>query len=129
MLVNLTEKAPIPDGTYVAEVVNIEETEGIYGPQLCWMFRVVAPEKHAGALVSGWTSQSADTRGKLAQWAAACLGRDLHGGVSFDTDQLVGRKLKLTVTVEQSKQGALVNKIQSAQACVETEKDDPFADS
>jgi hypothetical protein len=111
--IETTEIVVLPTGEYVAEVADIEESVGNFGPQLKWTFRILNSKDHSDCQVLGWTSTSPSTKGKLANWASACHARRIRGGETIDTHDLIGRRVSLVLTVEENGEGAEFNKIQT----------------
>ena len=135
MKIDTTEIVVLPTGEYVAEVEEIEEVEGNYGPQLKWTFRVLNSKDHKDCTVLGWTSTSPSTKGRLVNWVSACYGRRIRGGETIDTHDLIGKRVSLVLTVEENGDGAEFNKIQSLKPHKKSqptqdeqadEDDDPF---
>lgn len=106
-----TEWPKVPTGNYPATIADITEAEGQYGPQLRVEFELGDVETVDGEVqsvkLSSWTSQKF-TGGKKPSklWtlvAAAGLSPDAMEGL--DVAELIGRKVRLTVTEEPRRDG------------------------
>ncbi len=117
----VTESKPAPTGDYRVQVVDIEEFEGNFGPQLRFTLEVV-DGPYAGKQIYAWCAAKLSTRSKLAQWAAA-LGCPFVPGEMFDTDDLVGRQAIAVVTLESGDNGNEFNRVQGLRSV-----QDPFED-
>lgn len=88
-------------GEYPAQVAEIEAVEGQFGPQLRWKFNT-----DDGHTLSAWSSQTFSPKSKLYKWTAAALGgRDIPAGVAFDSDAVIGRRVRLIVVTQAGKEG------------------------
>jgi len=96
----------IPTGSYPATIQSLEEAEGKFGPQFRWMFdlgRIVdVDEVEDEKLLVGYTGQELGSKSKLWAWVAA-TGLDPAEGI--DTEDLIGRRVVLDVTIEPRKDG------------------------
>lgn len=93
-------------GEYGATVSQIETADGQYGPQLKWQFSLEGDRR-----LSAWTSQTFSAKSKLWKWTAAALGRDIPRGYTLDTDFLIGRPVRVIVTVTPGRDGEDYNRI------------------
>ena len=103
---------PVPTGRYVARISEIEEADGQYGPQLKFSFDLPPDEEGQPRSLIGWTSQRFSPKSKLYGWVKAAFG----GGVidrqyTFNSDELIGKKVFLTV-VEKTGDNGIFNKIE-----------------
>lgn len=122
MKITTVENVVIPTGEYLARVLELEHEQGNFGPQFKWRFEVRKPDEYTGKELVGWTSTSPSLKGKFVKWAMACFGRAFEAGESIDTDELVGSKVTLVVTVKESDDGGEYNKVESIKACKKVSK-------
>lgn len=108
---------PYAAGNYQAKCAAIADgPNGEYGPSLEFKFLLLGEEDENGneVYVSGLASKTFSSRSKLGQWAAALLGvESFDTGYRLDTDELIGRKCELTLTIEPNAKGEKVNKIKA----------------
>lgn len=128
-----TKNEVIPVGEYPATIDNIEDADGQFGPQLKFTFSI-ASGPYADKVLSAWCSKSFNVKSKLFAWTKAVFGGvDIPEDYNFDSDQLVGQKVMLTVIKKQSPDGAEYNKVDSvspmpkAKAAVKVAPKPPFA--
>jgi len=137
--ITTVETVTIPTGEYLAQVVDITGEQGNFGPQFRWKFDILKPDDYSEKSLVGWTSTSPSLKGKFVKWATACLGRTIRAGESIDTDELIGAKVVLTVTVKEGDDGSEFNKVESVKAYRKTkpapppepvgdDDEDPFGD-
>ena len=104
---------PVPTGRYSAKIVDIEETEAQFGPQLKFTFELPPDEDGENRTIFGWCSKKFSSKSKLYGWTRAALGgNSIDRSYMFNSDDLIGRKVTLSVTEEQGELG-IVNKISS----------------
>jgi len=100
------EYTMIPMGSYPATVAAIEEAEGTFGPQLRWTLNLGEVEDVDGntedRTLVGYTGQVLSNKAKLWGWVQA-TGLDPADGLN--SDDLVGRRVVLDVTIEPRKDG------------------------
>lgn len=107
-----------PLGEYEAEIGSIKPDEGDYGPQLVFTFMLDDAEGNVVPL-TGWTSQIFSDRSKLYAWTKAALGgHAIPKEYAFDSDDLIGKLVLLTLTVHERTDGSTFNKILSMRAKV-----------
>lgn len=100
MRVQQTTYEVIPTGDYPAMIENIEDSDGMYGPQACWIF-VIDGGEHQGARVKAWTSAKFSPKSRLYQWTQAAFGgADIPPSYDFDSADLVGRKVTISLVVK-----------------------------
>lgn len=139
MKLTTVENVVIPTGEYLAQVVEIVPEEGNFGPQFRWKFDVLKPEAYLEKSLVGWTSTSPSLKSKFVRWATACLGRQIGAGETIDTDNLVGCRIVLVVTVKEGDDGAAYNKVDGLRAVkraqpapptptVDEDDEDPFGE-
>lgn len=115
MLVQAKTAELMETGRYKAKVKAITPETGQYGEQLKWQFEVIE-EPYAGQTLSGWTNLSMNTTGKLVLWGCAALNETPSDDTEFDTDDLVGKTVELTVIEKTGKDGKVYNKIEDCRA-------------
>lgn len=118
MSVRIAQTATVthPLGEYEAEIGAINEVEGQFGPQLKFTFMLDDPEGNVVSL-PGWTSMIFSSRSKLYGWTQAALGGDkIPREYNFNSDDLIGKSVLLTLTVHQREDGSTYNKIFSVRA-------------
>ncbi|MFC2052842.1 hypothetical protein ACFLV7_00890 [Chloroflexota bacterium] len=104
---------PVPTGRYSARIIEIAESDGQFGPQVKITFELPPDEHGETRTIYGWCSQKFSTRSKLYEWTKAALGGEPIDRIyTFDSDDLVGKKVTLSVTEENGELG-IYNKISS----------------
>lgn len=114
-----------PEGVYIMSLKDFED--GIEGnPQYgggerCrWVFtieRVVsalddeAAAEQVGEEFWAWTSKTMSTRSNMYKYITALVGRPLAAGEQIDTDDLIGRKVKVNVVEYEKADGSVGTKI------------------
>lgn len=103
----------LPTGEYLAQIVDIEDVDGNYGPQFQFQFEIVKPKPFEGKTMRGWCSQSPSLKSKLMSWTAAAFNRPIETGEAVDTMDLIGRKVVLVIITEPKSDGSgeEINKI------------------
>lgn len=101
----------VPTGDYKARIAEIVEDEGVYGPQVKFAFLVVGGEFDDQTLL-GWCSAKFSSQSKLYQWTRAAFGADIPTEYAFNSDDLLGRNVILTVIVREKDDGTEFNKIE-----------------
>ena len=116
-IVQYTEQAVIPMGVYNARITEVnEDTEGQFGPQFQYNFEITAGE-HEGVNLLGWSSQKFSKKSKMRKWATAALQRTFSPGEQIDTDDLVGKPVRIEVLKKTSESdGSEFNKIDDVTA-------------
>jgi hypothetical protein len=106
------EKLDVLDtGIYRARVNSIEADEGQFGPQVKFEFEIL-DEPYADRTLVGWCSAKFSVRTKLFKWTRGILGRRIQVDERFDSDKLVGRECRLSVTIKiRADDGTEFNKI------------------
>lgn len=103
----------LPVGDYHAVITDIQQTDGIYGPQLCFSFTIEGGD-HDGSQLKAWCSAKFSTKSKLYEWARAAFGGvEIPPTYTFDADDVMGRKVTLTVIINAKDDGTEFNKIQT----------------
>ena len=102
---------PVPTGKYPARIVEIEESTGQFGPQLKFRFELPPEEDGEPRTLLGWTSQKFSTKSKLYSWTKAALGGlPIDRSYSWNSDDLIGKKVLITVMEKEGDEG-VYNKI------------------
>lgn len=98
------------DGDYESVIVEVVEKEGKFNknPFLLWSFKIKdavrSGEYVDDVVVSGMTNSVPAEGQKFDKWLKAC-GVELEDGETFDTDELVGRSVKVIVENSTRKDG------------------------
>ena len=100
----------LPLGSYVAEISDIHEVTGQYGPQLKFIF-CIAEGDFAGQELWGWASSKFSPKSKLYSWTQAAFNTPIPRTYTFDSDDVIGRRVKLTVIVHTGEDGTEYNRI------------------
>ena len=95
-------------GVYPARLASIEPTDGQFGQQLKIKFDLDGAGGHS---LTVWTSSVFSQKSRLGQLAKAAFGRDIPPDYVLDTDHLIGRRLRLLVTIEERSDGSTFNKV------------------
>ena len=106
----------LPAGEYPATVMSAESEEGLYGPQVKFTFAVQEPEQYAGKELTGWCSQKFNCKSKLYRWTRAMFGADIPKGWNLETDDLIGKRVSLTLVIEAGKEDSEYNKVHDLRA-------------
>lgn len=102
----------LPTGDYTATIVGIEPVDGQFGPQLRFDF-MVSDGEHTGATLRSWASAKFSPRSKLYQWTrAAFRGNAIPPSYALNTDDLLNKRVVLSVIVETREDGSEFNKVQ-----------------
>ena len=109
-----------PVGEYVAQIGKIVPKPGDYGPQLQIAFKLIQMDDDASPVL-GWCSQTFSNKSKLYAWTNAAFG---GGGIpetyDFDSDDLINKKVLLTLVIRDREDGTPFNRIDSLRAIPET---------
>ena len=100
----------IPTGEYAAKVVGIEQVTGQYGEQLKVKFEITDPA-HTGATLSAWCGMSFNPKSKLYSLAAAAFAAPIPPDYVLDTDDLIGKGLRIVVVEKTKPDGATFSKV------------------
>lgn len=110
IVVEQTVFEPIPTGEYPAKVASVEEVEGKYGPQLKINFDLTAPGLE-GRKLAAWTNRIFAHGKPLFTLAEAAFGAPIPEGYALNTDDVVGRPLRLVI-VEKTKDGKTFSRVE-----------------
>ena len=117
-----THYEPIPTGKYPARITEIESSEGQFGPQLKFTFELPPNQNGDPRTILGWTSQKFSSKSKLYTWTKAALGGEqIDRSYIFNSDDLIGCKVLLTVVERESDDGEIFNKIDGVSPFVKQE--------
>lgn len=107
-----TKYEPIPDGVYAAQVGNVEQAEGQFGTQLKIRFDLLDPDYSDRSLI-GWTSCKLSPKSKLWAWSKAAIfgGHDIPSNWTFDSDDLLDKRVQVVVSTERGSDGETFSKI------------------
>lgn len=109
-----------PVGEYVARIDKITEKEGTFGPQLQIAFKLTQMDEKASPVL-GWCSQTFSNKSKLYAWVKAAFGGGpIPETYDFDSDDLIGKKVLLTLVIRDREDGTQFNRIDSLRAIPET---------
>lgn len=113
MRVQVKTYDPIPSGEYLAKIAEIAaEPKGTFGPQFKFKFDILEPKEFDSKSLVGWTSQNVSPKSKFYGWARAAFGGTAIPPKAWvNTDDLVGRKVRLQVVIARSDSGEEYNKI------------------
>lgn len=105
-----------PVGEYVGRIDKITEKEGTYGPQLQFAFKLIQMDEKASPVL-GWCSQTFSNKSKLYAWTKASFGGgEIPETYDFDSDDLIGKKVLLTLVIRDREDGTPFNRIDSLRA-------------
>jgi hypothetical protein len=104
----------IPQGTYYATIVNLEQVPGEkYGPQVKITFSVGAQTFEQPVNLVGWCSTNYSEKSKLFAWTKAALGAEFDPMAEFEAAPLFGREVLVNVSKKVSATGTEFNKIEA----------------
>jgi hypothetical protein len=112
MIIEQKQYELLPVGEYPAKITNIEAEEGMFGPQLKFTFAVDGGD-HDGKLLSAWTSTHFSSKSKLYSWARAAFNTAIPPEYNLNTDDLLNRKVNLTVVIKLKEDGTEFNRIET----------------
>ena len=101
----------VPTAEYKARIVEIDEDEGQFGPQVKFSFIILGGE-YDGQTLLGWCSAKFSSQSKLYHWTRAAFSADIPTDYSFNSDDLLNRKVALTVVIKQKDDGSEFNRIE-----------------
>ncbi len=109
-----------PVGEYVAQIEKVTPKAGDFGPQLQIAFKLVQMDADASPVL-GWCSQTFSNKSKLYGWVKAAFGGgDIPKEYTFDSDDLINKKVLITLVIRDRKDGTQFNRIDSLRAIPET---------
>lgn len=95
----------IPTGKYAAKVAAIEAADGQFGPQLKFRFELAPDATGKTRNLTGFTSARFNPKTKLYKWTAAALRKEIARDYTFNSDDLLGRYVFLTVLEKSGDKG------------------------
>jgi len=105
-----------PVGEYVGRIDKIVEKPGDYGPQLQFSFKLIQMDEKASPVL-GWCSQTFSNKSKLYAYTKAAFGGGpIPETYDFDSDDLIGKKVLLTLVIRDREDGTPFNRIDSLRA-------------
>ena len=107
MKIQKTEYVPLPMGEYSAIVSDVTAETGQFGPQVKFRFELTQ-KNFEGKTLLGWCSATYSPKSKLWVWAKAMLGTN---PAEFDSDQVIGRQVRLAVLARLGEDGQVHNKV------------------
>lgn len=102
MLISVGEFTGVPEGTYPATFLGVDEKETRYGQKLYWKFQVSSGD-HKGQQVGRFTGCAATSGTHCFQIAQALNGGSLEGVKTFNPESCKGKPY--TIRVVKTKQG------------------------
>lgn len=102
----------LPVGEYVAKISAIEADDGKFGPQVKFEFEIQGGN-YAGQTLLSWASAKFSPRSKLYGWSRAALGGDILPDYDFNSDDLLGRPVMVTVVIRPNDEGAEFNRVEN----------------
>ena len=96
----------LEDGTYDANLVNVEQKETKFGVRLMWTFEVAEENTE----VVGFTSMSPSTKAKSYQWAVAIAG-EIDPKLGWGPEDLIGGECVVVLEAAEDAQGTEKNKV------------------
>jgi hypothetical protein len=100
----------VDDGEYPAKFTGYDARETQFGDAVIMSFELM-DEEHHGITVSGMASQKLSPKSKLRGWIEGMLGRALAVGENVNIDALIGSKVMLYITTEDTDKG-MFNRIE-----------------
>ena len=94
----------VDDGEYPAKFAGYEQKTTEFGPAVILTFEL-QDEENRGVAVSGMASQKLTPKAKLRGWVEGMMGRALETNESVDLDDLIGRKVMLYITTQDTDKG------------------------
>ncbi|GAH84484.1 unnamed protein product [marine sediment metagenome] len=109
-----------PVGEYIGQIEKVTAKPGDYGPQLQVAFKLIQMDEKASPVL-GWCSQTFSNKSKLYAWTKAAFGGgEIPETYNFDSDDLLGKKVLLTLVIRDREDGTPFNRIDSLRAIPET---------
>lgn len=105
----------VPMGEYKARIIEINQVEGKFAPQLEFKCRIVDGE-HDGTEFRCWMNTVFSPKSKLYQWVESSLGLPIPKDYTFDSDYLIGREVIVALVVRELDGGGEVNRVDRVRA-------------
>lgn len=109
LTVKKSEYKAIDGGLYFADIEELEDVDGKYGPQLQFNLTIVGGEQD-GHTLRAWANPTLSTRSKLYRWLDQ-LKFELGLGATIDLDTLVGQRILIKVEKNERDDGSEYNKV------------------
>ena len=105
-----------PVGEYVARIGTPTPKEGTFGPQLQIPFHLTQMDENASPVL-GWCSLTFSSKSKLYAYTKAAFGgKNIPESYDFDSDDLVNKKVMITLVIRDREDGTQFNRIDSIRA-------------
>ena len=104
IIIEQTQYVVIPTGEYPAKIAEIEHSEGQFGEQVKFTFMILGGE-YDGQTLLGWCSAKFSAASKLYKWSKSAFGAAIPKEYSFNSDDVLNRKVTLTVIVQEKENG------------------------
>lgn len=111
IVIEQTRNDLLPVGEYPARIKGVDADEGAYGSQVRFEFEVQGGD-YGGRSLLGWASAKFSQKTKLYAWTRAALDTDIHRSYSFNSNDLIGKMVELTVMVRARDDGSEFNRIE-----------------
>ena len=109
--INQTKYIALPIGEYVAKITAITEEEGQFGKQLKFQFDLLAPDLFM-RYITGWATAKFSKKSKLYAWTKAALGGNpIPEDWDFDSEDILGKIVRLELVTEEKSDGEVYNQI------------------
>jgi hypothetical protein len=102
----------VDEGTYLAEITDLEQSEGQFGTQVKFTFTLLEFEDEPVTLI-GWTSGNYSEKSKLFGWNKAALGAKFNPDDAFQASKMKNKKVQLQVSRRIGTNGTEYNKVES----------------
>jgi hypothetical protein len=102
----------LPIGEYTAKITDIDADDGKFGPQVRFEFEIQGGD-YSGQTLLAWASATFSPRSKLYAWTRAALGSDILPDYDFNSDDLLGRMVMVTVVIRPNDDGAEFNRVEN----------------
>jgi len=102
----------LEEGQYLAEVTDLEQSEGEYGTQVKITFNLLDAEEENASLI-GWCSANYSPKSKLFAWTKAALGQKFNPDEDFQASKLKGKQVHLQVSRRMGANGTEYNKVEA----------------
>ena len=121
VLLRKEEYPEIDTGEYVAQLIDVKDTQSKrnpqFGPSIRFAFRILE-QPYVNAVVSGLATAKLLAGNKLDKWLTG-LGYEVEIGGNLDTDQLIGRTVRVYVERDE---GSKYTNVKNVYALRETDK-------
>jgi hypothetical protein len=121
VIVEPAEYESLPMGEYAAEITDIVEIEGNYDKPVVQFTYTLLGEEHKDRTIRGWCNKTMNRKSNLYKLTKAILNRSSLNGYTFNSDDLIGRRVLLTVLVKPREDGTPSNRIESVRSFLSNE--------